>query len=179
MSKLQQTIFSRHGLRSAGVCACLIAAGCARTPLEPTLLAAPGPGRSFAIFQQDRDACKVTAAQVSASVPRQARQQSYDTAFGKCMYAFGDQVEGFPDVVLATQPEPARRPRPNPTLVRDVQGELMRLDYLQTPPDGSLGPKTKAAIRQFEREHGMRVHGTVSKALLDRLQSTSSNATQP
>lgn len=180
MSKLQLTIFSRRAVRWAGVCACLIAAGCARSPLEPTLLAAPGPGRSFSIFQQDRDACKITAAQVSASVPRQARQGPYDTAFGKCMYARGDQVEGFPDVVLATQPEPRHSARrPNPAMVRDVQGELMRLDYLQIPPDGSLGPKTKSAILQFEREHGMRHSATVSKALLDRLQSTPSNATHP
>ncbi|MGA9867815.1 MAG: peptidoglycan-binding protein [Acetobacteraceae bacterium] len=96
------------------------------------------------------------------------------------MYARGDQVEGFPDVVLATQPEP-RRParRPNPALVRDVQGELMRLDYLQTPPDGSLGPKTKSAILAFERAHGMRPSANVSNDLLDRLQSTPSNGTQP
>lgn len=169
--------------RWAGLGAFLALAGCARTPLEPTIVAAPGPGRSFASFQQDWGTCKDTAAQrVAARTGRLAMQRQYDTAFGQCMYARGDQVAGYPAVILYMPPEPARRHlarKPSPELVRDIQGELLRLDYLQSAPDGSLGPKTRSAIRQFERGHGMAPTATVSKSLLDRLLATPSSAATP
>ncbi|MEO8713423.1 MAG: peptidoglycan-binding domain-containing protein [Acetobacteraceae bacterium] len=82
-------------------------------------------------------------------------------------------------VAVYTAPEPRPHhpaPKANPVLVSNVQGELMRLDYLQTAPDGALGPKTKAAIKRFQFEHGMHANGSVSKTLLDRLQATPSGA---
>jgi len=105
-----------------------------------------------------------------------------------CLVLFAGCVRTPPPVAQAmpvavyTAPEPPRRHvarKPSPVLVRDIQGELMRLDYLQSAPDGSLGPKTRSAMRQFEREHGLRVSDTVSKSLLDRLQATPSSAAPP
>lgn len=85
-----------------------------------------------------------------------------------------------PLAAMDVAPAPPR-PQPvavrlDPDLVSDVQGELMRLDYLDSAPDGELGRKTKSAIKRFQREHGMRADGKISKSLLDRLQSTSSGA---
>ncbi len=152
-------------------------AGCA-TALQPTVVTAPGPGRSFATFQQDSQACREAATSEVRGASRAAMQREYDSAFGACMHASGDQVAGYPTLVLETPESPARRraAKPaNPALVSDIQGELMRLDYLQEPPDGDLGPKTRAAILKFEADHGMHPSGAVSKALLERLQQTSSN----
>lgn len=157
--------------------ACLALAACATVPLQPTVVTAPGPGRSFATFQQDIEACRDAATHEVRRASRETMQRDYDSAFGACMHASGNQVAGYP--ILMPESAPPRRrvaKRTNPELVSDIQGELMRLDYLQEPPDGDLGPKTKAAIRTFEAEHGMRPSGTVSKALLERLQATTSNS---
>lgn len=157
--------------------ACLALAGCAIPPFQPTVVTAPGPGRSFADFQQDTSACRDAAAREVPRASRDVMQREFDSAFGACMHASGQQVAGYP-TLMPESPAPAHRrvaKRVNPELVSDIQGELMRLDYLQAPPDGDLGPKTKAAIRKFEADHGMNPSGTVSKVLLERLQETSSN----
>lgn len=156
--------------------ACLALAGCAAVPLQPTVVTAPGPGRDFATFQTDTDTCREAAAREVRRASRETMQRDYDSAFGACMHASGDQVAGYPTLLPEATPRRRHPEKPaNPALVSDIQGELMRLDYLQQPPDGDLGPKTKAAIRKFEADHGMHPSGTVSKALLERLQETSSN----
>ena len=163
-------------IRKLWLAGCALA-GCATVPLQPTVVTAPGPGRDFATFQTDTDACRDAAAHEVRRASRAVMQRDYDSAFGACMHASGNQVAGYP--TLVSEPPPSHRRaerRASPELVSDIQGELMRLDYLQEPPDGDLGPKTRRAIRKFEADHGMHPSGTVSKALLERLQETPSNA---
>jgi peptidoglycan hydrolase-like protein with peptidoglycan-binding domain len=50
-----------------------------------------------------------------------------------------------------------------------VQQELTRRGYRPGPIDGVLGPQTRAAIRKYQRQHGLPVTGEVSLELLNHL----------
>lgn len=54
--------------------------------------------------------------------------------------------------------------------VREVQAELQRQGYDVGPVDGRLGPRTKAAIRQYEQQNGLPVDGLPSRSLRDHMQ---------
>jgi peptidoglycan hydrolase-like protein with peptidoglycan-binding domain len=54
--------------------------------------------------------------------------------------------------------------------VRGVQEELPRHGYRPGPATGSLDARTRAAIRQYQRDAGLPGDGCASKALLDHLQ---------
>jgi hypothetical protein len=96
-------------------------------------------------------------------------QAQYDNAFSQCMYSKGDLVPGYAPIAAAPA---ASYSGPDPALVRGVQRELIRLNYLHDVADGSFGPRTASAIRSFEQASGMPVDGAVSGPLLARLQST-------
>ncbi|HWA00595.1 MAG TPA: lytic murein transglycosylase [Caulobacterales bacterium] len=51
--------------------------------------------------------------------------------------------------------------------VRELQRRLTRLGYHPGRADGRIGPDTRAAIREFERRHGMEVRGRATTAVLD------------
>ena len=55
--------------------------------------------------------------------------------------------------------------------VRKVQAELQRRGFDVGPVDGRLGPRTKAAIREYEQQNGLRVDGLPSRSLRDHMQS--------
>jgi hypothetical protein len=59
----------------------------------------------------------------------------------------------------------------DPTTVRDVQAELQRRGYNVGPVDGRLGPRTKAAIREYEQRNGLPADGLPSPSLRDHMQS--------
>ena len=57
-------------------------------------------------------------------------------------------------------------------LVSDIQAELTRHGYLpQNSADGSMGPRTKTAIQEYQRAQGMKPDGVPSQALLDHMRS--------
>jgi curli biogenesis system outer membrane secretion channel CsgG len=57
-------------------------------------------------------------------------------------------------------------------LVQDIQNELTRHGYLPAASaDGSMGPRTKTAIQEYQHAQGMRVDGVPSQALLDQMRS--------
>jgi osmotically inducible lipoprotein OsmB len=60
----------------------------------------------------------------------------------------------------------------DPNTVREIQAELKRRGYDVGPSDGRLGPRTEAAIRQYEQRNGLPVDGMPSANLLDHLHST-------
>jgi peptidoglycan hydrolase-like protein with peptidoglycan-binding domain len=110
-------------------------------------------------------------------------QQQYDNAYSQCMYSKGNQVPGFqPAAVYAPPPPPPPAPPPAPPaaahpsaydrgLVRDTQSELVRLGLLTGPADGSYGPRTGAAISEYERRNNLLVDGTPSAALLAHMRA--------
>jgi len=78
--------------------------------------------------------------------------------------------------VQATQPndlyEQRRGSAMKSSLIADTQGELVRHGYLPAgSPDGSAGPKTVTAIKEYQRAQGLLVDGTPSAALLEHMRS--------
>ena len=63
----------------------------------------------------------------------------------------------------------------DPAAVREVQAELQQRGYDVGPVDGRLGPKTKAAIREYEQQNGLTVDGLPSPSLRDHMQSHPTN----
>lgn len=68
----------------------------------------------------------------------------------------------------AAGPTAARAPGFDPA-VAHVQVELARRGYDVGPPDGLLGPETRAAIAAFQRDTGLTPDGAIDAALLERL----------
>jgi hypothetical protein len=57
-----------------------VLAGCAQTPLGPTVQVMPGPGKSFDVFQADQSACKVFAADQVRGQAEQSNQRAVGAA---------------------------------------------------------------------------------------------------
>ncbi len=55
---------------------------------------------------------------------------------------------------------------------RQVQEALRRLDYYQGSVDGIFGPRTRAAIRRFQREIGAETTGSLTADQANRLMTT-------
>jgi peptidoglycan hydrolase-like protein with peptidoglycan-binding domain len=88
------------------------------------------------------------------------------------MYSKGNQVPGWaPQSSAAPPPPSASAPVADP-MVRATQSELLRLGYLNDPPDGIMGPKTRSAIVLYQQTFGLPVDGAPSRRLLATLQST-------
>jgi uncharacterized protein YcfJ len=105
-------------------------------------------------------------------------QQQYDNAYSQCMYSRGNQVPGFqPAVAIAPPPPPPPPPvaaRPSGfdrALVHDTQAELQRFGLLNGPADGSYGPRTGAAISEYQRQNNLLVDGAPSQPLLAHMRS--------
>lgn len=54
------------------------------------------------------------------------------------------------------KPDPAAAPRPRNEVIADIQRELARRGFYDGAPDGVFGPKTNAAMRDFEQASGLR-----------------------
>jgi Putative peptidoglycan binding domain len=94
-------------------------------------------------------------------------QQQYDNASAQCMYAKGNMVPGYGPMMVNAPPPSG----PDPGITYAVQQQLIRLGYLGPPPDGVPGPRTSAAISQFESVTGLPVDGYPSPQVLARLQA--------
>jgi peptidoglycan hydrolase-like protein with peptidoglycan-binding domain len=57
--------------------------------------------------------------------------------------------------------------------VRDIQAALYRKGYSAGPADGRLGPRTQAAIRDYQSRNGLEVDGEPSDALLRHINQSS------
>jgi len=68
-------------VRLAGCCAALaLVAGCAATPLGPTVQVMPGPGKSFDVFQADNASCKAFATEQVKGQADAANQRAVGAA---------------------------------------------------------------------------------------------------
>ena len=70
----------------------------------------------------------------------------------------------------AGKPTRAEAPLADPATVSDLQLRLKTLGYDPGPADGQLGPKTRAAIRAYQRDTGLKADGMVTSSLLKRMQ---------
>jgi len=69
-----------------------------------------------------------------------------------------------PDSIVAAKPEAAGRARAD--IITDIQRELSRRGLYDGPVDGMVGPKTDAAIRDFETAAKLKVTGEASEEVL-------------
>jgi peptidoglycan hydrolase-like protein with peptidoglycan-binding domain len=56
--------------------------------------------------------------------------------------------------------------RPTPEIIADIQRELMRRGYYEGVVDGRYGPRTDAAVRDFEQANGLKASTEPNEALL-------------
>jgi peptidoglycan hydrolase-like protein with peptidoglycan-binding domain len=56
-------------------------------------------------------------------------------------------------------------------LVQDIQTSLTRRGFDPGPADGRMGPRTRSAISDYQRQHKLLVDGRPSPELLNHLQS--------
>jgi hypothetical protein len=111
--------------------------------------------------------------------------RSYGYGYGYPYYSYGPSVSfGFgypysygyyPYDYYGTQPysygyyghnRPAYNTYANGSIVIQVQSRLARAGYYRGAIDGVMGPRTHYAIQAYERDHGLRVDGTISGQLL-------------
>jgi len=75
--------------------------------------------------------------------------------------------------VQATRPsdlyEQRRGSQTKNALVADIQTELVRHGYLTGAADGAMGPKTKLAIQEYQRDKGLLTDGQPSAVLLEHM----------
>ena len=60
-------------------------------------------------------------------------------------------------------------PKMREAYIVGIQEELVAHGYRSGPADGVLGPRTRAAIRAYQRDAGLRVNGVASKEVLDHM----------
>jgi len=75
-----------------------------------------------------------------------------------------------PDSIVAAKPEAAGRARAD--IITDIQRELSRRGLYDGPVDGVAGPKTDAAIRDFETSAKLKVSGEPTEDVLRAIQRT-------
>lgn len=111
--------------------------------------------------------------------------RSYGYGYGYPYYSYGPSVSfGFgypysygyyPYDYYGTQPysygyyghnRPAYNTYANGSIVIQVQSGLARAGYYHGAIDGAMGPRTHYAIQAYQRDHGLRVDGTISGQLL-------------
>ncbi len=71
--------------------------------------------------------------------------------------------------------EPTASPRRRyyaPRLTADTQMMLNHLGYYTGPIDGITGPRTQAAVRRYQRDHGLPLTGELTASLTDHLRQT-------
>ena len=68
-------------------------------------------------------------------------------------------------------PLPGADPWPR-ARVRDAQRLLGALGYRPGPADGVLRMRTRAALRAFQRDHGLADHGRLTRQVMGRLRQS-------
>jgi hypothetical protein len=55
------------------------------------------------------------------------------------------------------------------SIAADVQSSLAQQGYYNGPVDGDIGPMSRAAIEQYQSDHGLLITGTINEPLLESL----------
>jgi len=82
-----------------------------------------------------------------------------------------------PAEVEPARPAPGTNARTKAEIVTDIQKELARKGFYDGVADGVLGPKTDAAIRDFEKAAGLRALGEVGEGVLKAIVQSQVRAT--
>jgi peptidoglycan hydrolase-like protein with peptidoglycan-binding domain len=64
--------------------------------------------------------------------------------------------------------------RPTSEIIADIQRELMRRGYYEGVVDGRYGPRTDAAVRDFEQANGLKASAEPNEALLAAIKRSTS-----
>lgn len=107
----------------------------------------------------------------------------------KSIRVIGQEITGPPLPVAKPKPaeaapiqtEPLKveapaAPRPRNEVIADIQRELTRRGFYDGPPDGLHGPKTDAAMRDFEQAAGLRPGSEPNEVFLRALQRSQAKA---
>jgi TPR repeat protein len=115
----------------------------------------PGADRDQAVHNRDVVAARLTPAQVTAA---QARANAW-------------QPPGESPTPSTARSLPAERaPRAQaPSRVRRAQERLQAAGFDPGPPDGTLGPKTREALRRYQQTQGLPATGELDAPTLDAL----------
>ncbi len=70
-------------------------------------------------------------------------------------------------------------PRPRNEVIADIQRELSRRGFYDGAADGAFGPKTNAAMRDFEQASGLRPGGEPNEVFLRAVSRSQAKAGQP
>jgi putative peptidoglycan binding protein len=78
-----------------------------------------------------------------------------------------------PPPAASPAPAPPRKPAETSqaALVKSIQIELIRQGFYAGTPDGIMGPKTSAAIKDYQKLKNLPQDGMPTQSLLDRLKS--------
>ncbi len=79
----------------------------------------------------------------------------------------------------AAAPAPAAPPRPAADIISDIQRELARRGFYDGAIDGRYGPKTDAAIRDFEQAARLKPSTEPNEALLRAIKSANPKTMKP
>jgi lysozyme len=96
---------------------------------------------------------------VPGLITRRAREADL-ILFGR----YDPRVTAKPDVIAAESPTVLRLGMVDDDDVRDLQAGLKRLGFYKGAVDGDFGPKTEAAVIDFQRVKGLTVDGLAGKA---------------
>lgn len=94
----------------------LLLAACASRPTTPSLLVLPGSGKTFAQFQSDELLCKQHASVRADSAKGSSAdlQEVYDMSYIQCMFANGNRVPVYDQIMYESRKEWHPPPPPPP-----------------------------------------------------------------
>ncbi len=132
-------------------------------------------GSELSLFMSQR----ITGLTQSRQTPRYGTLR--DAEFGRGDFVFRvsepTRIAAAPVHRGEDTPPPTRRP--DPEIVAAVQKLLQELGHIPGSADGLLGPRTRAAIRSYQSDHGLAIDGEISHALLESLRRSVEGPAEP
>jgi peptidoglycan hydrolase-like protein with peptidoglycan-binding domain len=89
------------------------------------------------------------------------------------------EATAVPNKAEATKAEPPAPARPSTEIIADIQRELVRRGLYDGAVDGRHGPRTDAAIRDFEHANGLKPSPEVNEALLQAIRRQNPKSAKP
>jgi hypothetical protein len=150
--------------------AALLVQGCGTLPQDRTVSGAGLGAATGAVIGAVTTMAVLPAAAIGAAAGALtgALTGPEQVNLGKPAWKHGVQETAPTQNVSQSAPPPAVRAASDP-VVADIQSRLTVMGYDAGPVDGMFGPKTAAAIRRYQMDHGLPSDGRPSVALADRL----------